>query len=385
MNRYDKSSGYIDVSGKTLYKCQCDKWEQEKNSDNNDFNPKNICYNKFKYFNLFPTKNNFLVKGRNLNQDFTNNLNDEKYLKNISNKYNNVFKNVTTNSAISNDINRILEDAPLKLSCCNTKDLNNLTSYNFKVPLNPNNKDVNTKQFDYQYQNIKIPPNSCPTNYNKYNSNCNAFMNIYCDNMYKEFKKLNLEEKDFTKYSPECGCYAPDTKEQKMFPLGIPSKCYKNDCIDNTISYLNPNSQNQTCSTTICQNIVNAVDISAGGAATLSSNLVNNCGPQIDAAKQKAKENENKEDDNKEDDNKQDDNKDEKVNQDEKETDNQNSDQGNLLNKDDTNIITTEEETFSYTIIYVVVGIVCCIILIIIIFYFMSSGKGRGIRPIMPY
>ena len=349
-----KSDNFID--NRKIYDCKCDTWDQQKNENGEYYNPRNHCYNNYKKYNLFPTDNNFVVKGKNLDQNFKNELVDKKYLSNLSNSYNSVFTNVSTDLGIMNDINKVLEKGPLKLACCNSKD--NPISYNYNVPLDPNNSEINTKEFKFQRENIKIPPNSCPTNYNKYNSNCNAFMNIYCDNMYKEFKKLNLLENEFSKYSQECACYVPRTDGQKLYPQGAPSKCFKEKCVDNTQSYLDPSSQNTQCSFTMCQNIVNAADISAGGDATLTPNLINNCGNAIDK----------------------------KINlQDNQQNNQQGNQQDNSLNDNQVkssnitsgsdNKINSESEKSSNNLSYIITGIIICFCCLIVLFIFFSIQK----------
>jgi len=254
--------------------------------------PEGMCKQKFDYYNLFPSENPYLVRQRNINQNYPNKITNSEKLSEIANNYPTVFKNVNKDGETNQDFNKLLENGPLKLACCNTKDLNNLKKYNFKVPLNIDDENIKTKKFKYQYNSIDIPEKSCPVDFQKYNSNCNAFMNIYCDNMYIEFKKLNLPESEFQDYCPECACYAPRTKEQELYPYGSPSKCYKDGCEDNSVSYLDSSSQGQICSSTICQNIINAADITSGGDAIISGNLQNNCGDYI--PKKEIKENNDK-------------------------------------------------------------------------------------------
>ena len=291
--KYKTSGGKIPItSASNIYAITCNTPGKMQTINEKEINPSNLCKMKYDYYNLYKTKNPYLVKGRNLSQDFPNQIDNSTQLAEITSDYDKIFKNTAnTDQGRKDAINAKLTDAPLKLACCNINNNTKEFKYDFKVPLNPNNNDISRdlKIKKYENEKITIPEGSCKVltdqGYEKYSDQCNLFMKLYCDNMVIEYNKLNLNEITFADYCPECACYAPRTELETNIPDGISPKCYKNDCIDNSISYLDPISQVNTCQTTICNNIVNASDIAAGGDAKFNLRLSNECGAQIAAAK----------------------------------------------------------------------------------------------------
>jgi hypothetical protein len=280
------------ISGSNVYAITCNSSGKEQTINEKKIYPSNLCKMKYDYYNLYKTNNPYLVKGRNIYQDLPNQIDNSTQLAEITSDYNKFFKNTAnTDQSRKDAINAKLSSGPLKLACCNVTDNTKEFQYNFNVPIDPNNKDISRdlKIKKYENEKITIPEGSCKVltdeGYEKYSDQCNLFMKLYCDNMVIEYNKLNLNEITFADYCPECACYAPRTELETNIPDGISPKCYKNDCIDNSISYLDPISQVNTCQTTICNNIVNASDIAAGGDAKFNLRLSNECGAQIAAAK----------------------------------------------------------------------------------------------------
>jgi hypothetical protein len=249
--------------------------------------PANFCQKAFDYYNLYPSTNPLVIRARNINQAIPNTINNDVTLNNLASTYRNNFTNINTVEGIKNGINTLMENAPIKIACCGRTNPNNNTALplNTRVPLSPNIASQNPllKSFNFQQENITIPPNSCPTNLTQNSPDCNAFFGVYCENVINTFNEQKLPQTEFIKYAPECACYVPKTPEQQYYPAGAPSICYKDGCTQNSISYLDPTSQgpNAKCDMTICQNIVNTAGLTAGGNANITPTLQNNCGQYI--------------------------------------------------------------------------------------------------------
>ena len=235
-------------------------------------------------YNNLDENNSYIVKNNNLEQDYKNQISNSLEINNIINNNENVFGFENSDEDKLEKINNILKKGPLKLGCClKNNNSNNMktsgTNVSYMVPLTEEvaKQNEQLKSFDYQRGNIEIPADSCPLGYETYSNNCNAFMDVYCLNMIEEFKKLNLPMEKFKDYSLECACYAPNSEIENLYPQGTPSKCYKDGCSENSISYLNKNSQNISCNLATCTNIVNATNL-AGEKVELTSTLENQCG-----------------------------------------------------------------------------------------------------------
>ena len=256
-----------------------------ESSNNINSNPKNLCQVSYDYYNLYPSTNPLVIRGLNIYQNITNTINDQNTLTNIANTYSDFIPNSNSQQGIINGINNVLQETPIKLGCCSRQNSSNngALQVSIKVPISPSVANENNilKEFNFQKNILTIPENTCPTSLAPGSDDCNAFFGVYCENMVSSFNKLNLPNVKFTDYSPECACYAPKTGTQQLYPAGTPSQCYKDGCSPNTISYLDPSSRGQTCSMTVCQNIVNTAGLTAGGSANVSPTLVNNCGSQI--------------------------------------------------------------------------------------------------------
>jgi len=256
----------------------CTSAEQQIN------NSPNLCSKAFEYWNLYPSTNPLVIRGRNINQGLINNITDPNILGNLANTYSKSITDSNSTSGINTGLNEILSETPLKLGCCSRISTNNTSQIaNIKVPLSPTIAQENSllKSFNFQKENIVIPAETCPANLYSTSQDCNSFYGVYCENVINQFNNSNLPQSEFLNYSPECACYLPKTKEQQYYPAGTPSICYKDGCVQNSISYLDPSSQGQQCSMTVCQNIVNAAGLTSGGSSNISPTLQNNCGQYL--------------------------------------------------------------------------------------------------------
>ena len=242
--------------------------------------PHNLCNNAFNYWNLYPSKNPLLIRGKNLNQNLKNTISDPNTLFNIAN---NLGLNSNTSSSISQELTNIMTEAPLKLGCCLATNNTNAENVHVHVPISPYIASENPllNSFNYEKNLLSIPKNTCPTGYNNGSKQCDAFMNTYCKNVANVFQEQNLPAQQFSEYSPECACYAPLTDDQKFLPVTTLPVCYKPGCAVHSNAYIDPLSRGQTCSQTICNAIVNASNNTAGGGVAVSPTIQNNCGQYI--------------------------------------------------------------------------------------------------------
>jgi hypothetical protein len=327
----------------------------ELNSDDSVLNNKQkLCKNAFEYYNLYPSDNPLTVRGRNIFQNIKNQITNIDELKEISQKYPSFFPNSNTSDGLLKDADELLKNMPLNLGCClNDKGSNDTKPLNIntRVPLSPYTAKDNSllKKFNFEKENLTIPPNSCP-NVNFAGSNkCNAFVELYCKNVLKVFNDQKLPSEDFIKYAPECACYAPREGVQLKYPSGTPSKCFKPGCENSLNIYMDPTSRNNQCDLTICENIVNLKNINANGDIQANIKLENICGPVINKANE------------------------DKVQQDliQKEIK-----QKELLEQENLSlqqIINTEYINNSTSIYYYVILVICFIITIIILIYIFSK------------
>ena len=252
------------------------------NSGPNFINP-DTCENIFNNYNLFPTNNPLAVISTDVNTSINNIITNSTELSNLATQYQNSFKNINSDTDVINNINKILQQAPLKIACCNrNKNVNTETlSPAIKVPLTPkvykDNKIL--AELNYQNRSFTIPANSCPANLKPNSDDCNVFYATYCQNYYNYLKSKKLSDAEILKVIPDCGCYFPKTSAQQFYPQGTPSICYKDGCVQNSISYLDPSSQGQQCSLTVCQNILNTtIGSSTDSSIEITPTLENNCG-----------------------------------------------------------------------------------------------------------
>lgn len=250
------------------------------------------CEQAYTRFNLYPSTNPLVIKGNNPKYSITNTFKNSSDLFSTYSKFQQAFPpNTNSNSAqsISDGIETILSETPIKLSCCKRPSItnNSPTTINVRVPVNPTIKSINpnTEKFNFQYSRIEIPENSCPVNLYSGSPDCDNFYGLYCDNIINYMREQNINvDTELLNYAPECACYAPQTKEQAGYPPSTPSVCYKNGCdmTSNPNVYLDPNSRDgnsqKTCSLTICNSINDFSGLTAGGAVNISPQTKNQCG-----------------------------------------------------------------------------------------------------------
>lgn len=247
------------------------------------------CNQAFTQYNLYPSTNPFVIKGNEPDYTIKNTINNNNDLFEIYYKYQQGFPDGTnSNSAqsLSEGIEKILSETPIKLACCkrmNNND-NSIKNINVRVPVNPTIKSINpnVNKFGFQYSRINIPENSCPSNLYQNTKDCNNFYGVYCDNIINYMEQENIDvQKELINYAPECACYAPQTQG---YPPTTPSVCYKNGCdiTSNPNVYLDPNSRDgdsqKTCSLTICNSINDFSGITVGGNANITPQTKNQCG-----------------------------------------------------------------------------------------------------------
>ena len=253
------------------------------------------CEQAYTKFNIYPSTNPLVIKGNNLNYTISNTFKEPSSLSSIYSKYQQAFPTGTnSNSAksISDNIENILSKTPIKLACCKRPNSNDNSEKNIsvRVPVNPTIQSINpnTKKFNFQYSQINIPANSCPTNLYNGSPDCDNFFGINCDNIMNYMKEQNIDvNTELLNYAPECACYAPQTQAQQGYPPSTPSVCYKNGCdiTSNPNVYLDPNSRDgdsqKTCSLTICNSINDFSGLTVGGGANISTQTQNQCGSSI--------------------------------------------------------------------------------------------------------
>ena len=274
----------------------CSEYNSSVDSENS-----NLCYQAFKEYNLFPSDNPLIIRGNNLNQDLISTITSTEKLKDIYLNYPNVFNDTNANYGdpvhISQGITNVLKDHPIMFYCCN-RGSDKDTTVRERVPLDPTTDyskyTTDMSKFGFDFKSLKINPGVCPVDLKPTSSACDNFMALHCENIFNQMTTNNIDiNRELFNYAPECACYAPKKNSEKQFQ-NVPALCYKDRCQLNTGAYLDPTSYvvdstgkktTATCNMTICTNIVETGNISAG-SADINPNLQNNCGAQIDAAKQ---------------------------------------------------------------------------------------------------
>ena len=259
----------------------------------------NLCQQAFTSYNLYPSTNPLVITGNNIYEGVKSSFSkNPSALTTVYNTYKNNFPVGTTNTptSLTEGLNTVLNEHALKWGCCMAnKGTTTALSVNERVPLNPNvTPSAEDKKFNFQYQNLAIPAESCPSTYYNGSPNCNSFFQLNCSNImnYMEQEKISVESQ-LLNYAPECACYAPNTTTaQKQYASqNVPSICYKLDCTTGYPStYIDPSSRAdngsgpaQACSATYCNNIVQINDVQAnsGKNTTISPQLQNECGSYL--------------------------------------------------------------------------------------------------------
>ena len=250
------------------------------------------CKQAFTQYNLFPSNNPLVIKGNDPNYTIKNTFDNATDLFNVYSKYQSAFPpNTNSNSSdgIKVGIQSILSETPLKLGCCKRTNPTDNTEkvVNVRVPVNPTIESINpnTSKFNFQYSQVLLGENSCPTDLYWGSTKCDNFYGLNCENIINYMKSQGLDvEKELLSYAPECACYAPQTKSQAGYPSTTPSVCYKNGCdlASNPSVYIDPGSRNgnevKTCSLSICNSINDFSGMTIGGSATISPQTQNQCG-----------------------------------------------------------------------------------------------------------
>jgi hypothetical protein len=252
-------------------------------------NTNSLCKVAFDNYDLYPSSNPLVVKGNDINWNYKNNITDYDTLYKIGTSnytaLNNIIPNYNPNDIESTKkaFNTLLEQSPKKIGCCfRQKGDDSKRTVLARTPLNPDDKTITPPfdQYDFKFKSLDIPAGTCPVTYFGGSTDCNAFFDVYCKNVINEFQKKNFKPEDFTKYAPECACYAPKTELQQIYPDNTPPACYKNGCdnIINPTCYIDPISRAQPCDITVCQNIFNAQVGNVGGNVIIDPKLENTCG-----------------------------------------------------------------------------------------------------------
>jgi len=265
--------------------------ENINHCDSESLDSCDVCKSAYDNYNLYPSTNSFVVRGNDINMNFKNNITDPVVLSDMGTKnyqvLNNIVKDYNPHSdeSTKSAFDEVLKSAPLKTGCCfRAKDNEKERTVLVRIPLKPNESvDPLLKKFDFNFKTLKIPENSCPVNYYGGSNECNTFFDVYCKNLVNEFTKLNLPLENFTKFAPECACYAPKTDVENVYPPTTPPACYKTNCdnVIDPIAYIDPISRNNPCDLTICNNIFNANNIQAGGNVNISAKLESACGKNL--------------------------------------------------------------------------------------------------------
>ena len=221
------------------------------------------------------------MPGDSINDSMQTIITDPVTLTNLANQHINTLAtipNVDINSSpgIINGFNIIMESTPLKVGCCmRTQSDNTAKSVLVRVPPTTTGKTFN-------WQILSIPAGTCPTNIYQGSVDCDTFYDIYCANINKAFLDIygaNFSSSDYVSFAPECACYAPRTMGEKQYPPGIPPACYKTSCsIGGSACYPDPISRSQPCDLTICSSIINTAGMQAGGDATVTPTVTQQCG-----------------------------------------------------------------------------------------------------------
>ena len=91
------------------------------------------------------------------------------------------------------ELDKLLSETTIKRACCLGKE-----NLYVRIPTpagkiyNPDDEAME-KKFNYVDKLVKIPKSMCPKlvpGYSKDSPQCDAFYNVYCDNIIKNFKKL---------------------------------------------------------------------------------------------------------------------------------------------------------------------------------------------------
>ena len=107
--------------------------------------------------------------------------------------------------------------------------------------------------------------------------NCDTFYTVYCRNILKEFNETRsaYRHEDFVRYRDECACFG-DRSIRLGIPSGIPDKCVYSSC-NGPLAYQTNQIKNSTCNFSVCNTIIDASDVTAGGVS-INPSIIQACG-----------------------------------------------------------------------------------------------------------
>ena len=174
-------------------------------SENDQLNMGNnkVCKMMFDNYNFYKTDFPFAIYGDNVNQDVKNIITDEITIDKIVTNNNNVLSELdnydpNTLEGKNNGLNGILKQYPLKVGCCNRKkDDNAKQNATVYVGTHEDNTNEKIKKLGFQWANIDIPAETCPTNLYDGSQYCDTFYAINCANLYTVFKNNNKSIEEY--------------------------------------------------------------------------------------------------------------------------------------------------------------------------------------------
>lgn len=213
-----------------------------------------------------------------------------------------------TDQQVKDALDQVLSNTTIKRACCLGGPNPNLFNVNVRIPL-PNNYSADipmiNKNFGYIDKSVAVPSSLCKNlpslqgsaTYAKpsspdYSSPCDDFYTVYCANMrafYNDeyqttYPGKNPDSTSFSvDYKKECACYNPNPSFPPTFlsPLCLLyPNCTKANSDQGQV-YLDPLSR-KPCpdNVTICQQVIDLSNASAGGNINVSPELNNQCGSQ---------------------------------------------------------------------------------------------------------
>lgn len=207
-----------------------------------------------------------------------------------------------TGTTIGSALNGVLSSTELKRACCL-----GASTINVRIPLPSDielgtvlTSDVTQKKFNYYDKTVKIPQNLCPTGYNRVANptdqttmnNCDIFYKTYCQNQIMGYNNMvtslggTFNSTEFITYKPECACFVPPNYYGLANTgVTIVPSCWYPGCDSASFAagqvWLDSVSRGTTtCDITICNDILNFNNLTAGGNITITPKITNLCGSQ---------------------------------------------------------------------------------------------------------
>lgn len=195
-------------------------------------------------------------------------------------------------SDLPNYIDGMLKRSIIKRACCQAFTGDNETIKSVPVRMIPpkdyiykppkSQADIFAAENQYVDMMVDVPVNKqvCK-DFVKHNKRCDAFYNIYCNNIIQEYEdaygQFDVDDYGlFKEYKPECVCYQPLIKSIKQgIPNAIPT-CIFEGCKPGTAAYLDPASRKPDCPKVVCNINLDARNLK--GKLNLNANFVQKCG-----------------------------------------------------------------------------------------------------------